>query len=190
MRGSGVIAGAIIGAVSFLGVPAQASAAPDPYSPSVETDCRISVPAVIEPGKHVVIRIRIAANSPTPPTGEVELSILTVPGGKVVWTKTVVYNGGTQKVIGPVLPEGDDYRVVSRFAPDAGFAKCRSVLPFLVDDVRAGNPPDDNDDAAPGGLLPDTGGPALLWLLLGLGLVGGGTATVVYARRRSAPVPA
>jgi hypothetical protein len=44
------------------------------------------------------------------------------------------------------------------------------------------HPGDDTDD---GGLLPDTGGPALLWLLLGVGLVGGGIATVLYARRRT-----
>jgi len=189
MRGSVLIAGAIFGAVALVGAPAQASAAPDPYSPSIETDCEITVPAVIEPGTRVVLRVSVAANSPTPPRGELQLRIVRDPS-KVVWTKTVKYNGGEKRVVGPVLPEDHDYTAFARFVPRTdAFRRCNDLAPFAVEDARAGNP-DDNDNDGPGGLLPDTGGPALLWLLLGLGLVGGGTATVVYNRRRTSPVPA
>lgn len=191
MRGSVVLAGAILGAVSLVGVPAQAAAtAPDPYSGKIETDCNIDVPAVVEPGKRVVIKISVSANSPTPPKGKVDLAIKTRPGGNVVWDKTVKYNGGTKTVVGPVLETGQDYTVTSRFRPsDDTFARCHASAAFAVDSA-GGNNPDGDDDNGPGGLLPDTGGPALLWLLLGVGLVGGGSATVVYARRRSAPAPA
>lgn len=189
MRGSVVLAGAILGAISFIGAPAPAvAAAPDPYSPSIDTECNIQVPAVVEPGKRVRIRISVSANSPTPPKGKVDLAIKT--GGDVVWDKTVNYNGGTKTVVGPVLDEGKSYTVTSRFRPsDSAFARCSASAEFAVDDTGGGNP-DGPDDNGPGGLLPDTGGPALLWLMLGVGLVGGGSATVVYARRRTSPAPA
>lgn len=191
MRGSVLLAGAILGAVSLVGVPAHAAAtAPDPYSGKIETDCNIDVPAVVEPGKRVKIKISVSANSPTQPKGNVYLAIKTRPGGNVVWDKTVKYNGGTKTVVGPVLEEGRTYSASSSFRPsDDTFTRCRAVAEFAVDDARADNNPPDNPES-PGGLLPDTGGPALLWLLLGVGLVGGGSATVVYARRRTAPAPA
>lgn len=188
MRGSVVIAGALIGTAALIGAPAQAVAtAPDPYSGSIETDCRVSVPADVEPGKKIVITIRVAANNAQQPTGKVDLTIRTRPDNDVLWTKTVRYNGGTQKVVGPEFPAGKELSVSSKFRPDNNdFARCSGTEPFAVDSANDGNP-DDNDDNGPGGLLPDTGGPALLWLLLGLSLVGGGAATVVYARRRSHP---
>lgn len=189
MRGSSVIAGALLGAAALVGAPANAVAtAPDPYSGSIETDCRVSVPAVVEPGKNLVITIRVAANTPTPPTGDVDIAVTTRPGGSTVWRKSVDYRGGTQKVIGPKLDEGRGYTVTSRYRPgDSAFARCRGNLAFAVDNAGGHNGPgNDNDNGdGPGGLLPDTGGPALLWLLLGVGLVGGGSATVVAARRRT-----
>jgi hypothetical protein len=189
MRGSVVLAGALLGAAALVGAPAHAVAeAPDPYSGSIETDCRVSVPAVVRPGAHVVITIRVAANSPTPPTGEVDLAIQAKPGGDTVWTKTVDYNGGTQKVVGPDLPNDRNYTVSQRFRPDDDtFARCHAGVAFFVDAVGGDNDNNNDDDDGTGGLLPDTGGPALLWLLLGVGLVGAGSASVVYGRRRSSP---
>jgi hypothetical protein len=190
MRGSVVLAGAILGAVSLVGVPAQAGAAVDPYSPSVDTQCTIDVPAVVEPGDRVVIRVSVDANSPTPPKGKVTVTITERPSGDFVWDKTVSYNGGTKRIVGPVLAKDRQYTATARFVPsDDSFERCRASEAFAVDAVDDGGP-DDNDDDGPGGLLPDTGGPALLWLLLGLGLVGGGSATVVYARRRTSPAAA
>jgi|GEM_PF-6478548 len=191
MRGSVVLAGAILGAVSLVGAPAPAvAAAPDPYSGSIETECNIDVPSVVEPGKRVIIKISVSANSPTPPKGKVDVSIKTRPGGDVVWDKTVNYGGGTKRVVGPVLDEGENYTASARFRPsDTTFSRCNASAAFAVD-ATGGEGPDGDDGNGPGGLLPDTGGPAMLWLLLGVGLVGGGTATIVYARRRTAPVPA
>ncbi len=183
MRGSVVIAGAILGAVTLVGAPAQAAVAPDPYSGSIETQCSIDVPAVIEPGKRVTIKVSVDANSPTPPTGRVTVTITERPGGDFVWDRTVNYNGGTKRIVGPVLDKDRRYAATARFVPsDDTFERCRASAPFAVDAIDDNQPPDDND---PDGLLPDTGGPALLWLLLGLALVGGGSATVAYARRRT-----
>lgn len=188
MRGKLVIAGALLGAVSLTGAPANATSAPDPYSGGIDTSCSIQVPAVVEPGDAVVIRVTVAANSPTPPTGELDLAIATDPGGDTVWAKTVPYSGGTKRVVGPVLPK-DEYRATARFRPsDQTFDGCRDAAAFAV---RVGGQDDDDDGDNPGGTLPDTGGPAALWLILGLSLVGGGVATVAYARRRAtAPRPA
>ena len=181
MRGSVVVAGALLGAVALVGAPAQAVSAPDPYSGTLDTQCSVDVPATIEPGDRVVVRVSVAANSPTPPTGKIDLTISTA-GGDAVWNRTVRYSGGTERVVGPVLPK-DDYRATARFRPsDSAFAGCRDSELFAVDDTDQSSP----DDPGPDGLLPDTGGPALLWLLVGVGLVGGGAATVAHARRRTA----
>lgn len=187
MRGSGLLAGVIVGAAALVGVSAPADAAPDPYSPSVQTSCRIDVPAVVEPGKKFTIAVSVRANSPTEPEGQIRLGI-SAPGEGTVWDKTVPYDGGTEKVLGPALTAGDDYEVRGRFQPrDDAFAQCRGAVSFDVRSQGDQRDPDgDGDGDEQGGLLPDTGGPALLWLLLGLGLVGGGTAAVVYSRRRAA----
>lgn len=186
MRGSVVLAGALLGAVSLVGAPAHAvSSAPDPYSGNIDTSCSINVPEVVESGKHVVIKVSVTANSPKTPKGMVDLSIS--EAGSTVWTKSVSYNGGTKTVVGPVVPKAD-YVAKMRFRPSGNtFDPCRDVDAFEVGAINDNTPP---DDAGPGGLLPDTGGPALLWLLVGVGLVGGGAATVAYSRRRNAPAPA
>ncbi len=191
-----VLAGAILGAMSFIGVPAHAATGVlDPYSPSVDTDCVLVVPNVVEPGHRVVFRVSVEANSTTSPEGKVDLTITTSDGGsiaqrstlatQVLWTKTINYHGGVRTVVGPRVTKGHDYTATQHFRPfDSAFKQCRAAQRFAVAPIDDHNGPDDN---GPDGLLPDTGGPALLWLVLGLALVGGGSATVVYARRRTAP---
>jgi hypothetical protein len=54
-------------------------------------------------------------------------------------------------------------------------------------EVAARNTPDPDPDAdadpgSHGGVLPDTGGPDIRWLVLGLALVGAGAGTVHVAR--------
>lgn len=188
MRGSVVLAGAILGAVSLVGVPAQASSAPDPYSGGIETECTIKVPKVVKPGERVVIKVAVHANTPAPPTGEVRVAITSEPGGDLVWDHTVNYTGGTKKIVGPVLAVSR-YSATAQFrSADGTYARCRASGAFRVGVLGANDNDDDGspDDGA-GGLLPDTGGPAMLWLLLGAALVGGGAGTVVYARRRTTP---
>ncbi len=180
MRGSVVLAGALLGAVALVGAPANAVSAPDPYSGNIDTSCSVAVPAVVEPGKRVVIRLTVSANSPRTPKGKVDVT-LSESGGAAVWTKTVSYSGGTKTIVGPVLPK-DDYVAQARFRPSGGtFDPTRCTEQYAVDQIN-----DNGPDDGPDGLLPDTGGPAMLWLLLGVGLVGGGAATVVYSRRRTA----
>lgn len=188
MRAKVIATGAMLGAAALVGGGATAAAhaaAPDPYSPAVQTSCRVQVPRAVEPGERVVVKVTVKANSPSRPTGTIRLDIDS-SGGRAVWSRAVDYNGGTKQVLGPALAKGG-YEVSARFqSGDDTFAKCRGSVAFDVAALGGGGGGDDDDDGI-GGLLPDTGGPALLWLLLGLGLVGGGTATVVYSRRRSAP---
>lgn len=169
---------------SLVGAPAHAVSAPDPYSGNIDTACGVAVASTIEPGKHVVIKVTVSANSPKTPEGKVDLTVSEVDGS-AVWSKTVNYNGGTKTVVGPVLPK-DDYVVRGKFRPSGNkFDPSRCSEQFAVDSIT-----DNPDDPGPGGLLPDTGGPALLWLLVGVTLVGGGTATIAYSRRRNAPATA
>jgi hypothetical protein len=182
MRGSVVLAGAIIGMASLVGAPAHAGSAPDPYSGNIDTACSVTVPATVEAGKHTVIKVTVSANSPKTPKGHVDLT-LSDAGGDAVWTKTVSYNGGTKTVVGPALPKAD-YVVKAKFRPSGNKfdpSRCSDAVDSIDD-----NP----DEDGPGGLLPDTGGPALLWLVVGVTLVGGGAGAVAYSRRRSAPATA
>ena len=180
MRGSVVLAGALLGAVTLLGAPAHAGSAPDPYSGHIDTSCGVNVPATIEPGKHTVIKITVSANSPKTPKGHVHVTI-SKAGGSAVWSKTVSYNGGTKTLVGPVLPKAN-YVAKAKFRPSGNkFNASRCSDLYDIDDQN-GTTPD-----GPDGLLPDTGGPAVLWLLLGVSLVGGGGATVAYSRRRQTP---
>ena len=185
MRGSVLLAGAILGAASVIGAPSAAHAsAPDPYSGGITTECSISVPANLKVGEKVKITVKVKANSPTPPTGKLDLAI--TEHGHQLWAKTVNYNGGTKTVVARSLPKGNDYRATARFRPsDNTFKRCHAATQFAVDAANDHN--HHGHHGGPGGLLPDTGGPALLWLVLGLGLVGGGTGAVVYARRKPAP---
>ncbi len=142
----------------------------------------------------MVFRVSVHANSPTPPAGKVDLTIKTSDGGsiaqrsaratEVLWTKTINYNGGERTVVGPRVTRGHHYTATQHFRPfDSTFKQCRASQAFTVAATDDNGPDDENPD----GILPDTGGPAMLWLLLGLSLVGGGSATVVYARRRTSP---
>lgn len=192
-----VIASAAMVAASVVLGASAAQAAPDPYNPSVSTECGVTVPTRVGPGQHVVVRLRVTANSTAECTGTIRVTIrrsgttATVAAGAAVWTRTVHYDGEPMSVRGPRLPEGS-YVVNSQFKPDdAAFKDCDGRAAFTVGRGGPGdddNNDDDNDENGPGGLLPDTGGPALLWLLVGVGLTGAGTATVVHARRRQGAV--
>ena len=80
------------------------------------------------------------------------------------------------------------YVVHARFhaADGSTFKDCHNNTAF---DVRNGDGPGPGPGPDPGidnpdGLLPDTGGPNLLWLILGLMLVGSGGGLVYAAKRK------
>ena len=179
------------------GLVANASAADDPYTNGVRTSCNLSVPAVVRVGRAPRIRITVRPNAPAAgaraaqsaarPTGTVHLRI--IKAGSEIFSRTVAYNGSTVTVVGPVITEPGHYVVRARFRTADGsvFKSCHDNTAF---DVSATNEPDPGPGPDPGvdnpdGLLPDTGGPNLMWLFLGLALVVSGAGLVVAARDRS-----
>lgn len=199
----GRVAAALVTTVALMsasvGTVDAAPSAADPYSTRITTKTTVRTPSPIRTHTRITMTVKVTANSPTAPTGQVTLKLHRAPGGAgqartaaagpAGWTRTIDYDGGTERVVGPSFPKTGDWLVTAVFTPDdSTFRGSRDGWTFEVVD----GPGDDNgnDDDNDGGLLPDTGGPALLWLLLGLGLVGVGTASVVIARRRRADTPA
>jgi len=169
---------------------APAQAADDPYTAGVRTSCTVTVPAVVKRGTAPRIRVNVRPNSPTQgarPEGDVRVTIS--KAGSRIFTKTVAYKGSAVEVQGPTLNQFGRYQVKATFktADGAVFKSCSGSAAF---DIRAGQGPDDTDPGPdggttdPDGLLPDTGGPDVLWLLLALALVGSGAGLVYAAKRR------
>ena len=175
-----------------LAAPAQA--ADDPYTAGVRTSCVVSVPAVVKPGTAPTIRVNVRPNGPTQgarPKGQVRVTI--AKAGTGIFSESRQYRGTPVTIQGPTLTELGRYQVKATFKTADGsvFKSCSGNTSFTV---RAGQSPD-NDGPGPNGgndnpdgLLPDTGGPHLLWLLLALTLVAGGGG-LVYAARRGPRAP-
>ncbi|UMG93220.1 LPXTG cell wall anchor domain-containing protein [Nocardioides sp. TF02-7] len=197
---SAVVSGAVVVALVLLGAwgaPAASAAAPDPYNPSVSTECGVTVPTRVSSGARLAISLRVTANSGADCVGDVRVQVRGADDGAlrssaaVLWSRTVRYEGEPLRLRGPALPDGR-YVVTSQFNPDdASFADCDGRAVVTVggqlpdDDPEGPGGSDDNDENAPaGGFLPDTGGPDLLWLLLGIGMVGTGAVVVARSRRR------
>jgi hypothetical protein len=173
---------------------ASANAADDPYTNGVRTSCHIAVPAVVRVGHAPRIRITVRPNAPAAasaraerPEGTVDVRI--IKGGSEIFSRTVDYNGSTVTVVGPRITQPGHYVVRARFhtADGSTFKSCHNNTAFdvLSDDGPGPGPDPDPGIDNPDGLLPDTGGPDLGWLLLGLALVLSGVGLVVAARDRS-----
>ncbi|WP_435770815.1 hypothetical protein [Nocardioides sp. SYSU DS0651] len=172
----GVLAAALVAAP-----PAQA----EPYSP-LPTSCTIDVPVHVA-GKRVVFEASVDTTNGTAVTGTVEISVARgggaaraaqVAGGREVWETTARYDGDTLRVVGPRLRPGQ-YIASMRFTPDNElYGSCTDAVGFRVG--AAGGPGGDRTPDAAG--LPNTGGPHLTLLLLGLGLVAVGGGVAVRAR--------
>jgi hypothetical protein len=174
---------------------APANAADDPYTNGVRTSCHIAVPAVVRVDQAPRIRVTVRPNAPAAgaraaraerPQGTVDISI--TKGGSQIFSRSVDYNGSTVTVVGPRITQPGHYVVRARFRTDDGstFKSCHNNTAFDVS--RGGSPdtiPPDGGTDNPDGLLPDTGGPDLGWLLLGLALVLSGVGLVVAARDRT-----
>ncbi len=174
------------------GLVAPSNAADDPYTNGVRTSCHISVPAVTQINHAPRIRITVRPNAPSQgsraevPKGTVDVSI--TKAGTSIFSRTVAYNGKPVTVTGPVITAPGHYVVHARFhaADGSTFKDCHNNTAF---DVRKGDGPGPGPGPDPGidnpdGLLPDTGGPNLLWLILGLMLVGSGGGLVYAAKRK------
>ncbi len=204
MRTLGRVAAALATSVvlssAAVGAGEAATTASDPYSTRINTETTVRTPTPIRTGTRIAMSVTVTANSPQTPTGTVTLTLHSSPGGAGQsltaaadldgWSRTVDYDGGTERLMGPAFPKTGDWLVTAVFHPaDNTFRGSRDGWTFEVIAGGGDNPGGDDDDND--GLLPDTGGPALLWLLLGVGLVGGGAGAVVLARRRRAtPHPA
>ena len=174
--------------VSLAGAPAQAD--DDPYTAGIRTSCTVTVPAVVKRGTAPTIRVNVRPNGPAKgarPEGKIQVSIS--KAGSRIFTKTVDYHGTAVRVQGPTLNQLGRYRVTTHFKTADGsvFKSCSGSAAF---DIRAGQAPDNTGpgpngaNTTPGGLLPNTGGPDIRWLLLGLTLLGTGLGLVVAARQR------
>ncbi|UUW89577.1 MULTISPECIES: hypothetical protein [Pimelobacter] len=171
MRRLLVLASAVIALlVVALCVPGAARADTDPYSPKVPTSCHVSVPAAVV-GQRVVVRVRVEASDGQDPRGTVRLTLNSEP-----WSTTVAYDGAPLRIVGPRMKPGKHTARV-RFTPQGNrYTGCRDEAPFGIGGEDHGPPPDG---------LPNTGGPSLLVLLSGLGLVAAGGGLVEVGRRRA-----
>lgn len=184
------------GLVPVLGTTAASA---DEYTAGVRTSCDIVVPGVVRAGADVDITVKVRPNAPAQgddrgakPHGQVTVTVS--KGGDSLFTRSVDYNGSAVTVPGPTLSEAGHYTVRAAFRTADGtvFKSCRASVGL---DVNAGQLPNDDTPGPnpgidnPGGLLPDTGGPHVMWLLLAVTLVGSGAALVYAARRRPRPSP-
>lgn len=197
---------------AFLVAPAAAAGAEEePYPPRVPTQTRIDV-IVDGPGKPIRIRVSADANDARRPTGRIDIRVDKEGNGNAraarslaarpVWQTSVRFEGDPVTITGPRLPRGS-YVAHARFTPDDEdfFTGSENVTRFRVAPGNAGEV--GGVDAESGGSvgggsagggsgavggdssgLPNTGGPDLLWLLLGGGLVAAGAGSVAYSRRR------
>jgi hypothetical protein len=189
------------------GLAAPSSAADD-YTSKTRTSCHVSVPSVVRIGDAPHIRVHVQPNGPAAatgprgaaraaraerPTGSVTVGI--TRAGTSVFTRTVAYDGSPVTIVGPEIDQPGHYVVRAQFRTADGsvYRSCQGTTSFDVGD--GGDNPDGTDppggnggNETPGGILPDTGGPDLRWLMLGVALVLGGLGLVVASRdRRSAP---
>lgn len=183
-RFAGVLALALV-ATSWFGLSAVPHAAADPYTPTLPTGCTTAAARVVV-GEQILISVQVSANSAEPVVGKVELSITPAASPAVsarsaapVWTKVIYYTGSPMQVRGPSLPAGR-YTATAAFTSGTdAYLACTAATGFRVRGAVGGEI-DENEgggsrgDAA-GGALPNTGGPHLQLLLLGVGLtIGGG----------------
>lgn len=186
---SGKLLLALLAALAWLAGPVPGAHAA-PYTPRANVQCTIKVPPVVA-GQHIKVTVGAKTNADQPATGTITLTV--THGGAAKWHETVRYNGSPKTLTGPRLIAGN-YHVSTQFTPDnaASYRTCHGSLGFRVG-VGPENAHHHPSGPGPGngvgplsGVLPDTGGPDVMWLLLGTVLVGAGATSIVIARRRQA----
>jgi hypothetical protein len=188
------------------GLAAPANAADDDYTAGTRTSCHLSMPATIDVGVAPRIRVTVSPNGPVPaastrgaaraaraeqPHGTVTVNI--TRNGSSIFTRTAAYQGSPITILGPVINQVGRYVVHAKFRAEDGsvFRNCQDTTAF---ELSKGDGPDDTDgpdgnggNETPDGLLPDTGGPDLRWLLLGMAMMVAGLGLVVASRERPTP---
>ncbi len=162
----------------------------DGYTPKIPTTTQITVLSNAA-GKPVELAVSASANYPTPPAGNIAVTLSAagtaargarVLAMKAVFSTTVHFVDKAVVVTGPALPEGK-YVATAALTPD----NQNLFLPSnnLTFTFRVGAEEVGGKVAHPaaGSGLPNTGGPDLIWLLLGSGLVTAGAAGVMLSRR-------
>lgn len=173
--------------------PVGSATADDGYNEVMVPTETLVVVVEAELGKPVELAVSASANYPTPPEGDIEVKILaasgTARGARAVasaplFTTTVHFVDDAVPVTGPSLPRGR-YIATAALTPDDAelFLPSDDTTAFRLGKSGTGGE-DDN------GNLPNTGGPNMMWLLLGTALVGAGAGGVGYGRRRQQGVPA
>lgn len=186
-------------AVGPAGTMAQASGG---YVPTVQTTCGARL-SITDGRLHAVVGAGTPGNVPASGTVEVTFS----QDDRVLDRVVVPYRGERTVVDGPRATDTSaTYGVTMRFTPDDdGVMSSCSAATSDSYDVLAGTgtaDPDGDEGVVAGdsgtvegtqgdvagdnGLLPDTGGPALWALLLGLGLVAVGIPLLLRRRRTQA----
>uniref|UniRef100_UPI0016047B5E hypothetical protein n=1 Tax=Nocardioides stalactiti TaxID=2755356 RepID=UPI0016047B5E len=115
----GKITATVVAAVALssasVGAVEASRTAPDPYSAEINTRTIVRTPTPIETQTRVKVSVRVTANSPTQPTGQVTLKLSPAPegagqsraaaAGPADWSRTLDYDGGVLKVVGPAFPQ-------------------------------------------------------------------------------------
>lgn len=163
-----------------------------PYTPKIPTTTVIKIVVAADHTVSVVVKV-VANTGKGHPHGTVTVQIdafsPTARGARAAapssWESTVDYDGGRVRIQAPELSQGT-YVAHASFTPSGDvYRSSRTTSRFSTGATPAEQPgPGTQVEEPLGGLLPDTGGPALLWLLVGVGLVGSGAVLVGYSRRR------
>lgn len=173
--------------------PVGSATADDGYNEVMIPTETLIVVVDAEVGEPVELAVSASANHPTPPEGDIEVKLFaasgTARGARAVaaaplFTTTVHFVDDAVPVTGPSLPRGR-YIATAALTPDdaALFLPSDDSTTFRL---GVGGTDEGDDD----GSLPNTGGPNMMWLLLGTALVGAGVGGVGYGRRRQQGLPA
>lgn len=173
-----------------LAVTPATSAFAEPYNGKVPTQTTIEV-TTHGVGNPITIVVSASATGTEIPEGDIAVTISkstsAARGSQAVvaapiFSTTVHFEGDPITIEGPSLPKGR-YLGTAALTPDNGdlFLPSDDTDAFRLgvrNDVGA------EDDGNNGAGLPDTGGPNMMWLLVGTGLVAAGAGGVAYSRRR------
>lgn len=178
-------------ALGAVAVAAPASA--DPYPAQVRTTCSLEAPSEVVRGNGIDALVEIVSDGTFPVAGTISL-VFTSPDGRLISKRTTQYNGQKVKITTGKFQAMGNYTRTLTFRPSGtALRPCSTTADFRVAGALATAPPTTDGNATPSGgvdqngILPDTGGPALLWLLLGLALLVSGAGVLAYSRRNQGP---